>query len=435
MHLIYFLFYFSFFAISSIFCSHSNSNIEKPISININYKKSVTDLCKIGAYYDTDKSSLRKNIANDRHCHPYTLFYNSIFRNKKDENSLKLAELGILYGSSLLMWREYFKFAEIFGFEFNSDLINEFKSKFSNERIKLAQLSVQDVISIRNGFNLFGEKYDLIIEDTTHQFEDQIRVIENVHSYLKPGGMLIIEDVFKAYQESNYIERLKPILNEFQDYYFVSLDHENKYSLGWDNDKLFVMIKKGAPSIFGNQKKITIITPCIRPENLLKILPSINFDYVNEWIIVYDGMKIQENPYLFANSGNPKIKEYIYAGEGISGNPQRNFGLDRIQNENTYLYFLDDDNSIHKDLYKLLNIIDDEKIYTFNQKDRIKGNNISLNCIDTAMFLIDFRICKNIRWQPDIYAADFYYINDCYQQNKNNWIYVDNDLCTYNDID
>ena len=33
--------------------------------------------------------------------------------------------------------------------------------------------------------------YDIIIEDTTHHFEDQIRVIENCYQHLKPGGILI----------------------------------------------------------------------------------------------------------------------------------------------------------------------------------------------------------------------------------------------------
>ena len=47
----------------------------------------------IGAHYDTDKSSQRKNVTDSRHCHPYTLFYNSIFRNKKDED-LAVAEVG-----------------------------------------------------------------------------------------------------------------------------------------------------------------------------------------------------------------------------------------------------------------------------------------------------------------------------------------------------
>ena len=38
--------------------------------------------------------------------------------------------------------------------------------------------------------------------------------------------------------------------------------------------------------------KITIITPSYRINNLYKIKESINFEYVHEWIIVYDGSKL-----------------------------------------------------------------------------------------------------------------------------------------------
>ena len=36
----------------------------------------------------------------------------------------------------------------------------------------------------------------------------------------------------------------------------------------------------------------TIITPCCRPENLETMLPSIDFDKVDKWIIVYDTRKL-----------------------------------------------------------------------------------------------------------------------------------------------
>jgi len=163
---------------------------------------------------------------------------------------------------------------------------------------------------------------------------------------------------------------------------------------------------------------------------LLKIKDSINFDYINEWIIVYDGSKIKDNPLLFKD--NNKIKEYLYKGEGISGNPQRNYALDNIVIKDTYLYFLDDDNEIHPDLYKLLSIIDNNKLYTFNQKDRINGDYIEVYNIDTAMLLIDYNLCKDIRWILDKYNADGYYIKECYLTNLDKWIYINNTLSTYN---
>jgi hypothetical protein len=80
--------------------------------------------------------------------------------------------------------------------------------------------------------------------------------------------------------------------------------------------------------------KITIITPCIRPDNLKIIEKSINFDYIDEWIIVYDKKKIIENPFLFRGK-NDKIKEYLYSGDGISGNPQRNYALSKVEKDET----------------------------------------------------------------------------------------------------
>jgi len=400
-------------------------------TLKINYKNNSSELCELGKKYDTDKSSQRNNVTNERHCHPYTLFYDGLFKNKKND-SLKIAELGILDGASLLMWKEYFTNAEIFGFEYSDYYINKFKNNFNNDRITLSNIDVTNNDSIINAFSKMNVSYDIIIEDTTHQFEDQIRVIENVYNYLKPGGILIIENIFKSYNENNYINRLRHILEHFQDYYFVELDHINRNSTGWNNDKLFILVKGGNEPIFKNTNKLTIITPSCRPENLLKIKTSINFNYVNEWIIVYDGSKILSNPNLFENQENNKIKEYVYEDEGISGNPQRNYALNKIADENTLLYFLDDDNIIHPNIYRLLNVIDNNKIYTFNQYNRIKGNNINVNYIDTAMFIIPYNLCKNKRWIIDKYQADGYYIKECYDENINKHLYVDNDLCYYN---
>jgi hypothetical protein len=399
-------------------------------TLKLNYTSNSSDLCQLGKKYDTDKSSQRNNVTNARHCHPYTLFYDGLFKNKKSE-SLKIAELGILDGASLLMWKDYFTNAELYGFEYNDSLINNFKQRFNNDRVTLANIDVTNRDSISNAFRQVNTIYDIIIEDTTHQFEDQIRVIENTYQYLKPGGIMIIEDIFKRYNENDYITRLAPILGNFQDYYFIELDHVNRNSTGWDNDKLFILVKGGGEPIFKNTNKITIITPSYRTNNLLKIKESINFDYVEEWIIVYDGSKLTDNPNLFEDS---KIKEYVFKGEGISGNPQRNYALTKVTNPNTSLYFLDDDNVVHPNLYKLLNIIDNDKFYTFNQFNRIKGNDIRINHIDTAMAIIPYNLCKDKRWVLNRYDADGCYIEECYNNIKDKHVFVDNDLCYYNKL-
>ncbi len=192
------------------------------------------------------------------------------------------------------------------------------------------------------------------------------------------------------------------------------------------------------------RKKVVLITPSIRPNNLLKIKDSIKFEYINKWIIVYDGSKITENPKLFANDCfSDKIEEHVYKGDGGSGNPQRNYALDLIKDMDTYLYYLDDDNVIHPHLYELLSTLEDNKVYTFDQqrpenifpfKTLLKGDNVSLYNIDTAMMLIDYNLCRDIRWDAHKYNADGLYITECYEKNKNNWVYVDKTMAFYNPL-
>jgi len=56
--------------------------------------------------------------------------------------------------------------------------------------------------------------------------------------------------------------------------------------------------------------KLTITAPSYRIDNLIRIEPSINFNYIDEWIIVYDGNNKESNPRMFQE--NKKTKEYIY---------------------------------------------------------------------------------------------------------------------------
>jgi SAM-dependent methyltransferase len=402
--------------------------------MNIHYNNNFSDLCLIGQKYDTDKTPLRINVNSLRHAHPYTLYYNSIFNHIKNYY-LNILEFGILKGSSLLMWKEYFYNSKIVGLDNNTYYINKMKE----QNFDVSFVDVNDENNISSSLKNLNMMFDIIIEDTTHQIEDQIRVIKNTVEYLKPGGVIIIEDIFLNNNENDYYEKLGETLNEFQNYYFITLDHENKYSEGWNNDKLFVLIKKGAEPIIKKKEKekITIITPSYRIQNLKKIYETINFDYVDEWIIVYDGSKITENPNLF---NHEKIKEYVhYNNNSCFGNAQRNFALNNIKNENTYLYFLDDDNLINPELYKLLEIIEKDKLYTFNQirypnLELLKGNEIKETKIDTAMILISYNLCKNIKWNLYEYGADFRYINECYNQNKDKWIYINNVLAYHNII-
>ena len=195
-------------------------------------------------------------------------------------------------------------------------------------------------------------------------------------------------------------------------------------------------------------KKIILVTPSYRIVNLKKILKSIDFSYIEKWIIIYDGSKMDVNFQLF--SDNNKIIEYtdtkiIYSVnkkyQSGCGNTQRNYALDYINKiylkEPVFIYFLDDDNIIHPNFYNIIQKIEYNKFYTFDQLRNdgtiLSGNNIKAYKIDTAMFLCDFNLVRDIKFVPENeYDTDWRYIESCYKKNIKSHIYVPEIGCYYN---
>jgi predicted O-methyltransferase YrrM len=88
-----------------------------------------------------------------------------------------------------------------------------------------------------------GELYDVIIDDSSHDHGHQIRIIHEAFPLLRPGGMLIIEDIFRATAEEEYETLIQGELGACAEAFFVECEHKYKWSPGWDNDKLLVLIK------------------------------------------------------------------------------------------------------------------------------------------------------------------------------------------------
>ena len=178
-------------------------------------------------------------------------------------------------------------------------------------------------------------------------------------------------------------------------------------------------------------QKITIITACSRPENIKIIKDSLNFDYIDKWIIVYDGKKVEN----IQGINQPQIKEHIFTDqESIKGTAQRNYALTFV--ENGFIYFLDDDNFIHPNFYLLLHFVELGKFYTFNQENNkqiLKGNKIQLRKIDTSMFLIDYALTNGHLWKNDD-LHDGKYISTINFFYPDKWVWINETLSYYNKL-
>jgi len=223
-------------------------NIKSKIpSYHIDYKNKVSDLCLIAKSFKADKSSQRDNPGPEdgNHCHPYSLLYNDLFKKNRND-TFNLCEIGIAEGKSLCTWNEYFPNAQIYGFEKWQRWLDYWNTTYSDKtRVQVNEMDVRYNDSITVPFSKLNVMFDCIIDDSTHQFNDMIRIIRCSLPFLKPGGMMIIEDIQKFYDESWFYTELNEILNEFQTCFFVDLEHDRRNSGMVQNDKVLVLIKNG----------------------------------------------------------------------------------------------------------------------------------------------------------------------------------------------
>ena len=176
---------------------------------------------------------------------------------------------------------------------------------------------------------------------------------------------------------------------------------------------------------------LTIITPCIRPENLFLIEESINIPRENfRWIVIFDREDIPENipescePYAYKNK------------KSGMGNAQRNFAIDLVKDG--HLYFNDDDTCIHPFLWKRINSLDAHDFIHFSQisKDgslRLKGDRVANNYIDSHNFIVSRECVGDTRWVIDRYDADGIFAETCYKK-ATSPIFIPKVLSIYNSL-
>jgi glycosyltransferase involved in cell wall biosynthesis len=377
----------------------------------------ITTLCKIAMSFNSDKCPYSTNTTSG-HKHPYTPVYDELFSSLRDDE-INIAEIGIEKNDSINIWRRYFPLAKIYGFEYNEDYIDNAKSQNLTD-VYYETINIQDQSSIQSTLKKVGIKYDIIIDDSTHVFEDQIRFVKNSIEYLKENGILVIEDIFRNRSEENYQKELADVEKYFSQITFITTEHENRYSPGCDNDKLLVFIRNNVPVEPPNHNsKVFIVTPSRRPFNLEFILDTIPQEC--EWVVVFD--ESVKNDHTVENATVLKSNE-----TGFWGNPNRNIGLEYIKSnlnpsDNDWIYILDDDNIIHPDWWSNIQhqLNSNDAIITWGQtwstgEPRTEPTDTPrIATIDTSQYMVRWSVAKNLRFEH-IYEADGIYAEEAAKQ-------------------
>ena len=152
-------------------------------------------LSKLSNKYNSDKYS----------GHKYTPLYFEKFKDKI-EDIKRVCEIGIATGASLKMWRDFFPNALIIGIDNREDcqLVGE-------ERI---------ISILADGTTIEDDRlfdFDLIVDDASHDPDQQIKSFELLFPKLINTGLYIIEDVDgnSCQKTLAYFKELKELNIEF----------------------------------------------------------------------------------------------------------------------------------------------------------------------------------------------------------------------------
>jgi len=197
-------------------------------------------LCNLGAKHSTNKSPF--NIEGFRS--GFTGIYNLLFLSLRNKE-INFAEIGIEKNASIKMWRDYFSLANIHAFEFNKEKIRKGK----NDNLKNTFYHYIDVTSesgIYDNFKKANLKFDILIDDSTHWFDNQINIVKNSIPFLNSNGLLIVEDIHKfrkGYAEKNYYNSLKNFKDFFSEIVFIETSDINNYTANWKNEKILLLVR------------------------------------------------------------------------------------------------------------------------------------------------------------------------------------------------
>ncbi len=109
-----------------------------------------------------------------------------------------VAEIGVLEGGSLQMWKRYFgPKAKIYGIDINAKC-----SKYKEDQVEVIIGNAED-----KGFlkKLRDEiKIDILIDDGGHTMDQQITAFEGLFYHISSHGVYLCEDIFSSYQPRLY---------------------------------------------------------------------------------------------------------------------------------------------------------------------------------------------------------------------------------------
>ncbi len=197
------------------------------------------DLDKLFKEFNCDKGSTCIWNGKKVYTHKYSIFYQKYLSTLK-KKKINILELGSHEGRALASFFYYFPKAKLYGAN-----INPFQMQFTSNRLEELYVDVSSKIILNNLANYLDIKFDVIIDDASHNIKDILFTLPIFFKKLKNGGYYVIEDIdqFKLYKNLNPTnESLTPlkILHNIKN----KINFESKFLTKSDSQFLFDNIKE-----------------------------------------------------------------------------------------------------------------------------------------------------------------------------------------------
>ena len=167
--------------------------------------------------------------------HSYIESYDRLLSPYRDKK-INFLEIGLAYGESLEMWWEYFNGmdskASIYGVDRTSGQIYSDKFKkggYENDGRFTIWINDATTPAFRN--QIGDMKLDIVIDDGSHRFSDQVGTFTLLKNCMNKGGIYIIEDVanlgpdsipaFESLHDNIEIIDLRNVKNRYDDVLIV----------------------------------------------------------------------------------------------------------------------------------------------------------------------------------------------------------------------
>jgi predicted O-methyltransferase YrrM len=119
----------------------------------------------------------------------YLKRYDQFLRDKR-HSATRVLEVGVDKGLSLKMWAQYFKNAEIIGVDREQNCLD-----YQDERTKVIICNSSSPQILDRLKEIKATEFDVVIDDGSHWYWDQVDTFKHLFPLLKPGGLYVVEDV------------------------------------------------------------------------------------------------------------------------------------------------------------------------------------------------------------------------------------------------